>query len=85
MLWVSPGVLPTPTPPGHVKRDWYELMGAMGRSGHAPSTSTDVVCGQYKGSGRQGAEATQTAGASTVLSRPVEAICLPTNISRAKP
>ena len=29
VMWLTPGVVPPPTPTGPVRRDWYALMGAF--------------------------------------------------------
>ena len=41
VIWLEPGVVPTPTPAGPVKRDGYALMGAFALAFPTPTCMKD--------------------------------------------
>ena len=41
MIWLSPDVVPPPTPASPVKRDWYTLMGASAWAVATPTCMGD--------------------------------------------
>ena len=54
MIWLNPGVVPLPTPPGPEKRDWYTLMGTF-----ASAFATPTCMGDHESLEAEGARVDQ--------------------------